>query len=335
LYDASVTIQVGAKRWPDATALRIELTAPSRRVSVVMPSYGSQRTIARCLESLARQTLPPLEIILVDSGPDTRVEEIVLGGFPQTRLLRSEERLLPHDARNHGVAVSSGDLVAFTDPDIYLEPDWLARLVAAHEATGAVIAGALVPATNSWRDRATHMAKLDIVLPGGPPREIALGASGNLLCRRDAILAAGGFPSSLMIGDAVLCLRLRELGHTIWFEPSALGRHDHPMTLAALLRDLHGRGRELAAVRLAAASGARFKAMRWLALSVLPLRLFKIAVVRAGHNAFRAGRALEFFAAFPVLLASHSAWLAGEIAEYGRAVVAPRRPTRAATETRS
>lgn len=277
----------------------------------------------------------PHEVIVADSGPDGRVEEIVRGGFPHVRLLRSEERLLPHGARNRGVAVSSGELIAFTDPDIYVEPDWLERLTAAHAATGAVVAGALVAASRSWWDRAVQMAKLDIVLPGGAPREVAIGASGSLLCRRDAILAAGGFPGRLMIGDAVLCSRLRERGHRIWLEPAALGRHDHPMTLASLLRDLHGRGRELASVRLAAGGGARLRVAAWLLVSVLPIRLLKIAVVRAGRNAVRAGQTLEFLAALPVLLAAHSAWLAGEIAEYLRAVVAPRAAARPTTETPS
>ena len=68
--------------------------------------------------------------------------QIAREGFPGVRFKRSERRLLP-TTRTLGVERSRGELLAFTDPDVYARPDWLERLVAAYRATGELVVGAL------------------------------------------------------------------------------------------------------------------------------------------------------------------------------------------------
>ena len=87
------------------------------KLSIVIPAYRSEQTIVRCLETFRAQGVPA-EIIVVDSSPDGRSAELA-ATVPGITLLRSEDRLLPHAARNVGVGASQGDLLLFSDPETF------------------------------------------------------------------------------------------------------------------------------------------------------------------------------------------------------------------------
>ena len=119
------------------------------RVAVILPAYRSQATAAACLAALRGQTWRDWEAVVVDTSPDGETAAVV-AAFPEVRLLRPGWRLLPHAARNLGVAETTGPLLVFSDPDAYARQDWLARLIEAHERTGAVVVGAGAPRPPPW-----------------------------------------------------------------------------------------------------------------------------------------------------------------------------------------
>jgi glycosyltransferase involved in cell wall biosynthesis len=98
----------------------------SMRVSLIIPTRNSARTLAACLESCRNQTHDDVEVIVVDnSSTDGTVEiateraDLVLDQKPE----RSAQR-------NRGAAESSGDVVVFIDSDMVLEPTVVADVVA-------------------------------------------------------------------------------------------------------------------------------------------------------------------------------------------------------------
>jgi len=95
------------------------------RVSVVLPAYRSEATVAGCLAALRRQTFADFDVVLVDSGPGGGTAAIVARDFPEVRCHVSPARLLPHAARNLGISLSSGELLLLSDPDTYARPDWI------------------------------------------------------------------------------------------------------------------------------------------------------------------------------------------------------------------
>lgn len=105
------------------------------QVSVIIPVYGVEQFIARCAESLMRQSLQEVEYIFVDDAtPDHSMEVLaeVLANYPQ----RAEQvKILVHEvnkglpaARNTGLAVVTGDYIFHCDSDDFLEPDALETL---------------------------------------------------------------------------------------------------------------------------------------------------------------------------------------------------------------
>lgn len=108
-------------------------------VSLIVPVYKVENYLPRCLESIAAQTYPNLDIILVDDGsPDASGE--MCDQFARDR---ANVRVLhqPNQgqsvARNTAVPLATGEYVAFVDSDDYVEPDYieyLLRLLLEHQA---------------------------------------------------------------------------------------------------------------------------------------------------------------------------------------------------------
>lgn len=103
-------------------------TAP---VSVIIPAYNSAATIRGTLESVARQTLQPAEIVVVDDGSvdDTHIvagkcEDLFA---PKTLIVVRQENAGAGAARNRAIAEATQEYLAFIDADDEWLPEKLAR----------------------------------------------------------------------------------------------------------------------------------------------------------------------------------------------------------------
>ena len=98
-------------------------------VSVVVPLYNKEATIARTLASIIGQTYPRLEVIVVDDGStDAGGEEVTKIRDRRIRLHRQENRG-PGAARNFGTSVSTGSLITYLDADDEWEPRFVETAV--------------------------------------------------------------------------------------------------------------------------------------------------------------------------------------------------------------
>jgi glycosyltransferase involved in cell wall biosynthesis len=97
-------------------------------VSVVVPVYRGQRFLAAALDSVDAQTYRHVELIVVDDGSDDASAEIA-DAHAGARVLREPHRGVSA-ARNAGIAVAQGELVAFLDADDEWMPQKLERQIA-------------------------------------------------------------------------------------------------------------------------------------------------------------------------------------------------------------
>ena len=263
------------------------------------------------------QKYPDYEILVIDSSPDDRTEKIVFKQFPGVRYQHSQQRLLPHAARNLGVKMARGDLFVFTDPDIYAPPDWLAKLVEAYSRYGGVISGALACYGRKRVDQGIHICKFDPWLPGGNIRKVLIAASANMLCERATFESVGGFNENCMIGDTLLSWELTRAGIPIWLAPEAVVEHHHTGTWKGLLQERYLRGREFGQMRLKHEGWGRRRVLLQAIASIFPIRLTKL-VLRGAANALRAGCLSDFLNMSPIVISGQAAWLAGEAEAYLR-----------------
>ncbi len=226
----------------------------------------------------------------------------------------------PHAARNRGTELASGELLLFTDPDVYAPPGWVEKLVAAHLETGHTITGAIACYGRRWVDVGCHLSKFDQWLPGGSPRPTPVGPTAGLLIRRSLFEELGRFDEGFMLGDALFSMELGRRGHTIWFEPSAAVEHHHICTWRNTLREMRSRGAEFAAIRVEFEGWTAGRILRHLLVTILPLRLARL-VWRAARNAARAGLLGDWLWTLPVSASAQAAWLAGEAPVYAKRVL--------------
>ena len=220
------------------------------KVSVVVCAYNAERTMDACLASLAVLNYPDYEVIVVNDGSRDRTLEIA-EGYPFCRIVSQPNKGLSV-ARNVGAETATGEIVAYTDSDCVVDPDWLAYLVAKMEASRLAACGGpnFPPPENSLVPAAVAVA------PGGPNHvllsdEVAEHIAGcNMAFRRDALLGLGGFdPVYRAAGDDVdICWRFQDAGYVIGFAPAAIVWHFRRNTVKAYCNQQRGYGKAEALV---------------------------------------------------------------------------------------
>ena len=236
---------------PALTAVRqafqefpIPRDCPLPRVSVVVCSYNGGRTIRDCLEALNKLEYPNYEVIVINDG-STDDTVTIAKEFP-FKLVSTPNRGLSN-ARNTGLRLATGDIVAYTDDDAYPDPHWLSYLVDMFLRTShAGIGGPnLAPTDDGWIAECVSNA------PGGPIHvllddEIAEHIPGcNMAFRKECLEAIGGFdPQFRTAGDDVdVCWKLQEQGWTLGFHPSAMVWHHRRNSVRTYWKQQRGYGR--------------------------------------------------------------------------------------------
>lgn len=122
-------------------------------ISVIVPIYGVEGYLGKCVDSVLAQTYRNLEVVLVDDGSPDRC-----GAMCDDYACRDERVVVLHkengglsDARNAGLAVSHGELVSFVDSDDYISPIFIEALYSAMATCGVRIAA--VPGGHPFHDR--------------------------------------------------------------------------------------------------------------------------------------------------------------------------------------
>ena len=193
-------------------------------ISVIVPLYELAPFIAEALQSILDQDYEPLEIIVVDDGSSDGGDNIAAAFGPPVRLVRQAHGGIGK-ARNHGLRLATGDLVAFLDADDQYAPGKLTRQVSILQADRSVdlVSGA-VSEFIAHDLRPNERVALRTPVSARPARHV-----GTMLVRREALERVGSFDESLRRSEALdWFLRVDECGLTILQVPEVV-----------LLRRLH------------------------------------------------------------------------------------------------
>jgi glycosyltransferase involved in cell wall biosynthesis len=103
------------------------------QVSVVVPTFNRKILLARALQSVFSQDLPPYEIIVIDDGSTDGTMEFLARNFPHVNYVYQENAGVSA-ARNQGIKLAMGNWIAFLDSDDAWAPTKLREQVAIIEA---------------------------------------------------------------------------------------------------------------------------------------------------------------------------------------------------------
>ena len=232
----------------ERTGTPVERRPP--RCTIVIPTRHRPLLLAACLESIAASDYPTdrIEVIVVDDGGGSAEQAVeAVAGQLETVVLRCPG-VGPAAARNRGGAEASGEILAFTDDDCRVRPDWLSALVAQLAGEGPRAAGGYTVNAlpeNRWSTASQRVIDIVYAFYNSDRRRVSFLATNNLAVPADAFRAAGGFdPTFRTAEDRDFCRRWLAGGLELVYVPEAIVLHAHSLTLGAFVRQhfAYGRG---------------------------------------------------------------------------------------------
>lgn len=212
-------------------------------VSVVVCAHNAKATIEECLRSLSRLKYPSYEVIVVDDGSTDGTG--LISAHYGARLVRIERGGLSQ-ARNEGIRMAKGNIVAFIDADAYADPDWLYFAVTALEEKNAAAVGGpnICPPGDGFVAHCVDQS------PGNPTHVLIDDTHAehipgcNMIFRKGALETVGMFDvTHRAAGDDVdVCWKLLARQERIAFSPSAVVWHHRRGTVRGFLRQQRGYG---------------------------------------------------------------------------------------------
>lgn len=242
-------------------------------VSLVVCTRNRADELADCLRALGRLDYPALEIVIVDNAPS---DEATLHCFRETvgddvrfRYVREPVPGLSR-ARNCGLAAATGEIIAYTDDDVRVDPEWVRALAVPFErssvacVTGLVCTASLdTPAEHyfdakvSWSancEPAEYHLDSPIADPLYPYASGLFGTGAAMAFRTQTLRELGGFDEALGAGtrtaggeDLDIFVQVLLAGHTLVYAPSAVAWHRHRADVEGLRRQMFGYGSGLTA----------------------------------------------------------------------------------------
>jgi glycosyltransferase involved in cell wall biosynthesis len=137
----------------------------SAKISVIIPLYNAREYIKSCVDSILRQTMGDIEILLIDDCSTDGSPEYCLDlyrGERRVRMIRQSVNMGPGEARNRGIKEAGGEYIAFVDSDDQLKEDAFSCMLAAAEETGADVlhvAGILIPTADELPENLSELPR--------------------------------------------------------------------------------------------------------------------------------------------------------------------------------
>jgi len=182
------------------------------RVSVAIPAFNEEKDLPHLLESLAKQTVKPFEILVADNNSTDKTAEIAKASGAIVVPIKRQGNVY---AMQGGVAAAQGDVIACIDADTIASPDWIESIISIFEdnkvlgATGLIVTGKSISSKISdW----LYYLFLQINFWIGIPHLVGF----NTALRRSAVEAVGGIDLNYTMScDVELGLRLSKHGKVV------------------------------------------------------------------------------------------------------------------------
>lgn len=212
------------------------------QISVIIVNWNTGTYLKRCILSLSKQIMPPCEVIIVDNASTDSSAVGLEECYPHVNVVRLDKNIGFAAGNNHLFRyATSCQWVALVNPDAFLEPDWLSKMLSAAIAHPeySFFASRLVQANHPDRldgaGDAYHVSGrvwrlgrgTSVMGRADSEREVFSPCAAAALYRRDALESVGGFDEDYFcyFEDVDLGFRLRLAGHRCLLVPDAVAYH--------------------------------------------------------------------------------------------------------------
>lgn len=231
-----------------ASALATGPAAGDASLALIICTRNRTPFLEKCLQALQRLRSSPDEIIVVDNAPDDSRTETLVKQYSGVTYVCEPRKGLDF-ARNRGIAVAKSALVAFTDDDVELHEDWVARIrenfrdKRIQAVTGIVFARELetraqILFEKYWSFNRGYLPKIFDSeyfrgAAGSAIRVWEIGAGASMAFRKSIFEAVGLFDERLDMGaagcngDSEIWYRILAAGWKIRYDPLLVAHHTH------------------------------------------------------------------------------------------------------------
>ncbi|GAB4525255.1 MAG: glycosyltransferase family 2 protein [Anaerolineae bacterium] len=109
--------------------------------SVVIPNWNGKKFLKTCLDALAKQDYPHIEVIIVDNASEDGSQDFIKTHYPEVRLIELPENRGFTGACNAGMQAAQGDVISLLNNDTEVDPHWASAVMDAfsrHPEAGLV-----------------------------------------------------------------------------------------------------------------------------------------------------------------------------------------------------
>jgi len=217
-------------------------------VTVVVPSYNSEKTIKQSVQSFLNSSYLPKEIIIVNDGSIDKTEEVarsITSDLVEIKVITLEQNSGPAKARNIGVDISTGDIICFAESDGIYSKNYLKycieKLIKTKEP--AFAGGGL---RICWTKNETWTNFWNAVFEGRwwLLKSGSIKPRGGWVFYRKDLKLIGGYNELLREGeDTELTYRLTEIGYINLWIPNVYFIHMEPQSFYAVTKRFFNAGR--------------------------------------------------------------------------------------------
>jgi len=233
-------------------AVERKSATPLPLVTVAVCTRDRAEDLAFCLEAIKRLAYANLEVLVIDNAPKNDASrELVKKRFPGFHY-KAEPRPGLDWARNRAIHEAKGEIIAFTDDDVIVDPDWVHRLarIFTTEPDVMAVTGLVAPSELETEaqilfenyggfGRGFKRKTLPLDQEKGRRRYTHLEAGGlgtgaNMAFRKSVFEKIGSFDPALDVGtvtqgggDLEMYFRVVQEGYTLVYEPDVIVRHKH------------------------------------------------------------------------------------------------------------
>ncbi len=223
-------------------------------ISIIIVNFNGLNLLKNCLPSVCKQTYPQdkYEIIVVDNNSTDGSVNYIKANYPSVIVIQNSENGGFARPNNKAAAIAKGEYLALLNNDMYAKENWLEKLVASQQRTGAAcVGGAILNSDGSKIDffdgmidcignayflggsyNPRHAKPSTILDDYHQEKDVFYASGGAMLIDKDVFLAVGGFDEDLYLyhEDDDLCWRLWLLGYKVVASPLAVTFHRHSTT---------------------------------------------------------------------------------------------------------
>lgn len=219
-------------------------------LSIVIPSYNSQKWISQCLDSISAQIQrPDVEVIVVDSS-EKDLTGFIKEKHPFVETIHLPQRAYPGTARTAGISQARGTVIAFIDTDCVASEDWVERIIETQKNGKNVVGGPVANGTpRNLVGTAEYLLEFSELVPAMPEGKVRFIPTCNISFKKSVFDQIGKIEDTIKGSDALFCRKITLLGEPIYFFRDIQVQHHNRTSLKKYLQNQYDIGFGAAQVR--------------------------------------------------------------------------------------